>query len=90
MLPQIHTIEGYRRQGMLVCPCARCKRLNKAIHGPGLLGDRKVYQHSTDSNNSQTLEKQLIYEVATLFLGGGAGEGPRLLQQTPCHVSARK
>ena len=79
ILPKNRTVDGFVRQGALVGPCVRTKRFVEGIMGPGLLGERTIYRTGTGSKNNLTPEKQLIYEVASLFLEKSRGAASRLL-----------
>ena len=69
ILPTIRTIAGYCRQGHMLGACIRCKRFYIAMRSQGKLGKQEILRASTSSKNNQTPEKQLVYEVASLFLG---------------------
>ena len=68
LLGPVHSVMGFVHQGDQVGPARRCKRFAEMCSGPGKFGEVEVYRSSSGSKGNHTPEKQMIYEVATLFL----------------------
>jgi hypothetical protein len=57
------------RQGNLVGPAKRCKRMVDQMYSPGDIAATSVWGSSSGSKGNHMVEKDLLYEVAGLFLG---------------------
>ena len=70
LMPSVRTLDGRIRQGYLVGVSRRCKRVFEVYFDRGN-GDltTKVNHHSSGIKGNHHLEKDLLFELAGLFLG---------------------
>jgi hypothetical protein len=69
LFPSVRSMAGRVRQGNLVGPAKRCKRVVDQIYSPGDIEKTSVWRSSSGSKGNHMLEKDLLYELAGLFLG---------------------
>lgn len=79
-MPPVRTLDGRMRQGFIVGPAKRCRRVVDAFYTPGAV-ESTVYRHGSGSKGNLHLEKDLLFEVAGLFLGMRRDNDQRTLRR---------
>lgn len=83
-MPEVRSLVGRIRQGNLVGPAKRCRRMVEQFYSPNTdISDpeSKALRSSSGSKGNQHLEKDLLFEVVNLLLGGVSVPSNRVVEK---------